>query len=66
VVVDVDEDPGDRQSAVRSRDAGELLQRESAFAGEAELHHSGRGELVVLVDARDQDSVTAARWLIPN
>jgi hypothetical protein len=36
VVVDVDEDAGERQSGVRARDAGELLQRDPTLAGQAE------------------------------
>ena len=60
VVVDFDEDAGERQPAVRARDAGELLQREPPFAGEAELHHARRGELAVRVDAGDEQPFTAA------
>jgi hypothetical protein len=55
VVVDVDEHPGERQPAVRARDADELLQRHPPFANEAELHDACRRELGVLVDARDQE-----------
>jgi hypothetical protein len=43
MVVDVDNDAGERQTAVRAYGAGELLQREAAIAGEAELHHAHRG-----------------------
>ena len=60
MVVDIDDHPAERQPAVHPGDAGQLLQREAALARETELHHACRSDLVVFVDARDEQAVAAA------